>query len=300
MLQLLAYYENNWGFFKHQISAIEDEATAKAFLKAVRSYAGKLRFPSTLYNAGIITDLPVWADRSELCLLIGPEALASIDVDALAALFNVDKAEVQVRIVMVDEFPIPGAVALLTTEDFFICKDTEYTTTSFFNGQTLSTNYFLHHWSILSVSPFVPAILFTTASGTETATATQAITDFEISADAETVEAGSKNVQISAVISGAVTVDDDAVDIPVVPDAATYEISASLTTVENEGQENEETIVTPIPLNSRTYIDRLGKLHLQKTGMSEGVEILITGTSTYVNPSGATETLTDTLTLTVA
>ena len=180
MKQLIAFYEHNWGFYKHHITAVTNESTAKAFLKSARAYAGKLQFPSCLYNSGKIEDIPVFVKPSELVLIITPEVQASIDVDALAVLFNVEKAEIKYRTILIDEFPINGAQALLTTEDFFMCKDTEYETTSAYNPKTLGTNYFLHHWGIYSVSPFVPAILFTTGNATTINTVTQSLSALSI------------------------------------------------------------------------------------------------------------------------
>ena len=276
MLQLIAYYENNWGFFKQQLNDFPyDEESAKEFLTMLRAYAGKLQFPSTLYNAGVVEEIPVFADPSELVLLIGPEALASIDVMALSAVFQLDKADIKYRIVLVDEFPIPGAVALLTTEDFFVCQDTEYATASFYNPASLSTNYFLHHWSILSVSPFVPAILFTLNSGTETPTLEQEVTGLTLSVEGGNVLVpGKNNVKLSATIEGTSTD-----DIPIVPDAVTYTITATRGTAPN---------IEAVDLNSRTYVDRLGYVHMQKSGLQAGDAIHITAHSTYVNPSGDT------------
>ena len=155
MLQLLAFYDNKWGFFKHQLSAAPtDDTTGKEFLTAVRSYAGKLRFPNTIYNCNAIEDVPVFVKPSELVLLLTPDTQAAIDVNTLASVFQLDKADIKYRTVEVDEFPMPNVVAILTTEDFFQCYDTVYETTSMYNPKTLGTNYFLHHWGIYSVSPF--------------------------------------------------------------------------------------------------------------------------------------------------
>ena len=96
MLQLLAEYENSFGFYKEQISAINSESNAKAFLKKLREMAGLLEFPSARYNAADV-DIPVFAKNSELVILMTPGVKASIDVDALAILFNLEKAEVQQR-----------------------------------------------------------------------------------------------------------------------------------------------------------------------------------------------------------
>lgn len=273
MMQLIAYYDGNWGFYKHQASAPTDEATAKAFLKDVRAYAGRLKFPSTLYNAGIVEDIPVFVKNpaEELVLMIQPDALASIDVDALAAAFNMSKADIQMRIVIVDEFPIPGAFALLTTSDFFVAQDTEYSNGSFYNPQTLSTNYFLNHWQILSVSPFVPAILFTTESGTEIGSVELSTSGITASASPAAIEEFGGTSQIVTTLSGTVT--PDGTDIELEPTACTFEIS------EISGTKN-----------SRTYVDKYGVLHTQKTGWAEdtGNSVTVTCTSTYVNPSGAT------------
>ena len=201
MLQLIAEYENAWGFYKENVSAITDEATAKAFLKKLRTFAGKLQFPNTIYNNGSIPDVPIFVKPSELVLFITPEIQASIDVDALAVLFHLEKAEVQQRTIIVDEFPIPNVQALLTTQDFFMCRDTEYTTTSAYNPKTLGQNYFLHHWGIYSVSPFVPAILFTTDEGTSIERAYQGINSFSVSAPYSAVVIGSE-VPLTVTLGG--------------------------------------------------------------------------------------------------
>lgn len=201
MLQLIAEYENSWGFYKEQVSAITDEATAKAFLKKLRTFAGKLQFPNTIYNNGAVPDVPIFVKPSELVLFITPEIQASIDVDALAVLFHLEKAEVQQRTIIVDEFPIPNVQALLTTQDFFMCRDTEYTTTSAWNPKTLGNNYFLHHWGIYSVSPFVPAILFTTEEGTSINQALQVIESFTLTSPYSSVSAGDE-VPLTVALDG--------------------------------------------------------------------------------------------------
>lgn len=164
MMQLIAEYESNWGFFKQRLTAY-DAATfdAKAFneelLTQIQAYAGVLRFPSQLYNAQDV-DIPVFANPDELILMITPRTLAGLNVQTLANVFNLELAEIKYRTVVVDEFPIPNCDAILTTRDFFVCHDTLYQTDSFYNPDTLSNTYWLHHWGVYSVSPFVPAICF--------------------------------------------------------------------------------------------------------------------------------------------
>lgn len=287
MLQLIAHYEHNWGFFKHHLTgAPSDEKTGKEFLKAARMYAKKLKFPNTLYNAGKLTDIPVFVSPSELVLFTTPEVEASVDVDTLAGVFQLDKASLSYRQITVDEFPIPDAVALLTTEDFFMCKDTVYTTTSKYNPKTLGMNYYLHHWGVYSVSPFVPAILFTTAAGTSTVTVKQVVTAMKATIENATPDKGDK-VGITVKLTG--TLAPANVDgITVAPNAATYDVSVTRTAGGN----------TTAVSSPATRVDEYGVLHVAR-GLEYGDVITVKVTSTYVNPSGDTTEYTDTVKATV-
>lgn len=164
MMQLIAEYEKNWGFYKQGLEAynaatFDTKAFNEEFLTYIQAYAGMLRFPSQLYNAQDV-DIPVFAAPDELILMITPKALAGLNVQTLANVFNLELAEIKYRTVIVDEFPIPHCDAILTTRDFFVCHDTLYQTDTFYDPNTLSNHYFLHHWGVYSVSPFVPAIMF--------------------------------------------------------------------------------------------------------------------------------------------
>lgn len=292
MKNLIAEYETRWGFYKYHLDDYPaDDASGKAFLTALQTLGGKLQFPSSVYSG---TDIPVFAQPSEFVLLVTPEAQASLNVNTLAALFNVDLAKVSYRTVLIDEFPIPDAVALLTTEDFFVCHDTLYNTTSFWNPQTLTTTYWLNHWGVYSVSPFVPAILFTTAAGTVTPTIKQAVTGLTVTAEPGTVELGG-SVSIVTKLKGTIDPADSDADVLVRPDACIYNVSAETPA----GDDPATKPAKPVQLNARTRVDNYGVLHVQKTGLKPGDVITVTATSTYVNPSGATVPYTGTATVTI-
>lgn len=292
MKNLIAEYETRWGFYKYHLDDYPaDDASGKAFLTALQTLGGKLQFPSSVYSG---TDIPVFAQPSEFVLLVTPEAQASLNVNTLAALFNVDLAKVSYRTVLIDEFPIPDAVALLTTEDFFVCHDTLYNTTSFWNPQTLTTTYWLNHWGVYSVSPFVPAILFTTAAGTVTPTIKQAVTGLTVTAEPGTVELGG-SVSIVTKLNGTIDHADSDADVLVRPDACIYNVSAETPAGVDPATEPAK----PVQLNARTRVDNYGVLHVQKTGLKPGDVITVTATSTYANPSGATVPYTGTATVTI-
>ena len=287
MLQLLAFYDNKWGFYKHHLSAAPtDEVTGKEFLTSVRSYAGKLRFPNTIYNCNVIENVPVFVKPSELVLLLTPDTQAAIDVNTLASVFQLDKADIKYRTVEVDEFPMQNVVAILTTEDFFQCYDTVYETTSMYNPKTLGTNYFLHHWGIYSVSPFVPAIAFTTDAATSVTTVTQKVTAISATIDNATPDLG-ESTAIHAKLTG--TLSPTGVEgIEVAPNAATYDVTVTR-------KSGSSTVAVSSPA---TRVDEYGVLHVSNR-LQYGDVINVAVKSTYVNPSGATTPLTASVTATV-
>lgn len=285
MLQLIAFYEHNWGFYKQNISAMPtDKATGEEFLTQVRTYAKLLPFPSTLYNAQKVMDIPVFAKPEELVLLTTPSISANVDVKTLANVFNISNAESPVPEVVVDEFPIPNVAALLTTRDFFVCHDTLYNMSNFYNGETLGVNYWLHRWGVYSVSPFVPAILFTTDAGSVLNIITETVTGVAIAADAATCPAGGTD-EITVTIAG--TLSKSGTKVTLKPDSAMFTISA----VDGAG--------AAVALDYRTYIDRLNILHIA-SDVPVGTVITVKGVSTYVNPSGATTTYSGSTTVTVS
>lgn len=223
MMQLIAIYEQKWGFYKHALSAVPtDETTGKEFLQALREYAGLLRFPSTTYNNGALPDIPIFVSPQELILLVTPKTQAALDVQTLSGIFQLEKADIQYRTILVDQFPIPDndCVALLTTTDFFMCCDTEYRNTSMYNPKTLGTNYFLHHWGVYSVSPFVPAIMFTAGGATSTPSiVTQTVTGMTLTPDTKNVSAGD-DVELTIALTG--SLNPNVPYLEVAPSAATF------------------------------------------------------------------------------
>lgn len=277
MRQLVALYEEKFGFFKiHLDKAPTDEESGKTFLRLVRTYAEKMTFPSTLYNAAVVEDIPVFATPDELILITTPETDAAVDVETLASVFHLDKADLKYKKVILDEFPIPDAVAILTTRDWFVAHDVVFETTSFYNPQTLSTNYYLHHHEIISCSPFVPAIMFTTGEGSTVNAIKQDVSagvgSLSITSDnPEGIEIGG-TLQLMTKLNGTVTKNSDGVGVA--PDSVTWHIEV------DQGE-----------LNSRTYVDRNGLLHLQKSGIEVGAKLALVATSTYTNPGGTTDTI---------
>lgn len=291
MLALIRHYEQNLGFYKVHLDAVpSDETTAKTLLKALRATAGRMQFPSTQYNALNVTDIPAYASPQQMVLLIEPEYLASLDVDALSAVFQLDKADVPYRVIEVPSLGIDGAVALLVSTDWYQARDTLYGTTQFYNPQTLSNTMYLNHWGIYGVSPFTPCALFTTDAGTSIKVVTQAVTGFTLAPDTGTVKAGDLMQLTPKLIA---TVAPTGTAIQVAPNAATYEVAA------NHAASGDDAHGAAFDLNVNTFVDDQARLHVQRDGLVAGDVITVTGTATYVNPNGETTEHSATCTFTV-
>lgn len=291
MLALIRHYEQNLGFYKvHLDTAPTDEASAKTLLKSLRATAGRMRFPSAQYNALNVNDIPSYANPQQMVLLIEPEYLASLDVDGLSTVFQLDKADVPYRIIQVPSLGIPGGVALLVSTDWYQVRDTLYGTTQFYNPQTLSNTVYLNHWGVYGVSPFTPCALFTTDAGTSIKVVTQTVTDFTLTPETGDVKAGDV-LQLTAKLTA--TVEPTGTAIQVAPDAATYELTA------NHAASGDDEHGAAFDLNVNTFVDDQARLHVQRDGLTAGDIITVTGTATYVNPTGETTPHSATCTFTV-
>ena len=158
------------------------EEKGKALSKAIRTVAGKMAFPSTTYNSAGVNQ---WTERQQLIYITTPEEQAELDVEVLANAFHMNKADVDVRVIIVDELPsnfsIETAKAtkvdaygtvlsckLSATRDIRACKcrgilmdadfiqayDTLIESRTFDNGEGLYTNYFFHKQGIMSTCYF--------------------------------------------------------------------------------------------------------------------------------------------------
>lgn len=158
------------------------EAKGKAISKAIRTLAGKMAFPSNNYNSAGVQQ---WSERNQLIYITTPEEQAELDVEVLANAFNMDKADVNVRVIVVDELPsqfsidsakatkqdVYGTVlsaplsanrdtrqckcrGILMDSDFIQAYDTLIESRTFDNGEGLYTNYFFHKQGIMSTCYF--------------------------------------------------------------------------------------------------------------------------------------------------
>ena len=282
MVDMFAEAEQRMGgLYRYQISSMDiDETVAKELLTGIRVTANRMKFPTTLYNH---IDVPVHENGDTLVLWVTPE-FAAVDTSFLASVFNLDKAEVPYRIITIPEFPIPNVLAALTSEDFIYCRDVWYgIEPPFYNPENLTLKYYLHHSELIGVNPAANCVLFTTDANTTIPTVVQAVTGMTLTAESETASLGDE-VKFTATLTGTMTPETE--PLTVQPNAAMFSVAAAA-----DGE--------PVALNSRTYVDSYGVLHIQRSGLAAGTEITVTAQSAYINPSGETTVYTASATVTI-
>ena len=157
------------------VTAPSNEATAKAFLKQLRSLYDLMSFPSTEYNAyskfsGAKGTITTWTDKDRICLIIRADVMAEVDVEALASAFNIDKADFIGRIIKVDKFENDEILGVVCDESWLQIYDNIFRFDEFYNARTMTWNEYLHAWGTYAICPFANAVaLVTTASKPATA-----------------------------------------------------------------------------------------------------------------------------------
>lgn len=150
-----------------------DAATGRAFTTALRAAYMNFGFPSANYNAWALNQgtgdpFITWSDPSRINLILRSDIAALIDVEVLAAAFNMSKADFLGRVIYVDNFDTASNVcAIMCDEAFTQIYDVAQEFREFNNGSNLTINYWYHVWQIYSLSPLANALAFVTASSDE-------------------------------------------------------------------------------------------------------------------------------------
>jgi hypothetical protein len=246
MSNLFKEYDNAGGFFNINVPDVAAQGSTQAdsqfLLRRLREMSNTLPFISRIYNPA---GLPIAARPDELELFTTASAEAAMDVEALAAAFNITKAEFPSRRTVLPEnfFGIDGVQALLTTRNFFVVADQRIETTAIQNPSALFTNYWLHHWEVISASRFVPAIMFNSIRPStvisETLTPVESVGPITVEDDTTTVVTEVLRGELYNVMCNAVTNPvggvNDAVRYIVTTDAVAPAKTSQFTRITNNG-----------------------------------------------------------------
>ena len=182
------------------ISDVTDEQTAKALIRQMRAAYSKFQIPSTKYNAwekvkGDRMALKTWTAPEDVVVLISADIEALVDVEVLAAAFNMSKADFLGRVIVVDDFSIyndDGTVAVdggaikaaIMDRAWFRIKTQDFALDEFYNANNRTWQYYLNDVRMVNYSLFSNAVVFATSAPTVAAT------DLDIETASVTVTAG--------------------------------------------------------------------------------------------------------------
>lgn len=198
------------------VPAVTDEASAKKLLTEIKAAVNEFRFPNPANNIAGATSA---STPYNLIWLTTPRVDAQISVEALAYAFNLDKAQVDVRTVIVDKFDHEAIQGVLMDVRFFNVRDQFREMSDQRLANILSWNYFYTLVEMVSASPFYPMRVFTTD--------TVATSSLSITASNITYTAG------------------EVVTIPATVTGGTGTYHQELLTYSVEGQTSKDTYILP-------------------------------------------------------
>ena len=159
------------------------EATAKALVRKMRADYSKMQIPSTAYNAwqdvkgeGAFA-LKTWSNPEDIVVLISADVEALIDVEVLAAAFNMSKADFLGRVIVVDDFSqyaddgsvaVDGSMikAMICDKAWFKIKTQDFAMEDFRNPNNRTYQLYLNDTRMVNYSLFANAKIYTTAEPT--------------------------------------------------------------------------------------------------------------------------------------
>ena len=157
--------------------------TAKALIRKMRADFSKMKIPSTAFNAwqdvkgeGAFA-LKTWSNPEDVVVLISADVEALVDVEVLAAAFNMDKADFLGRVIVVDDFSqynddgtvaVDGSMikAMLCDKSWFKIKTQDFAMDEFYNANNRTWQYYLNDVRMVNYSLFANAKIYTTAEPT--------------------------------------------------------------------------------------------------------------------------------------
>lgn len=179
-----AYAGNNVAI--ETVSAVNSADNAKALVRKMRATYSKMQVPSTKFNAwnkvkGGELALKTWSDPEDIVVLISADVESYVDVEVLAAAFNMSKADFLGRVIVVDDFSQyaedgtvlydgSNIVAAIMDRSWFKIKTRDFAMDEFYNANNRTWQYYLNDVRMVNYSLFANAVVFATGLPTIDAT----------------------------------------------------------------------------------------------------------------------------------
>lgn len=167
--QLVTQAIQNNGIRAINVPAPTNDATGKQFLSRLRALSPLMTFPSDQYNGyklngGQGNPRITWSPIDDQIILVSAEVAATIGVEVLSTLFNVNYAEYLARQIIVDDFGDTGVLAVLADRKAFLIYQQLREFATFFNAASLSWQYFYHAWDLFALDVTKNCVALTTGA----------------------------------------------------------------------------------------------------------------------------------------
>ena len=168
-----AFSANKAAYIK--VTAVTNESTAKAMIKKLRELYTLFQMPSSDYNAwkkvgGAGKPITTWCAPEDIVLIIRADIMAAVDVDVLAAAFNMDKADFIGRVITVDNFDTytddgvkiydgSNIYGIICDKSWFKIKQQDMALDMWFNPNNRSWQYYLNVVKMYNYSLFANGVV---------------------------------------------------------------------------------------------------------------------------------------------
>jgi hypothetical protein len=212
----------NGGIGGYKVADFTSNANLGDLIASVRGTVNNMEFLSDKYNSAGVMNA---SGRGDVYCFIDTMLDARVDVNVLAAAFNMDRAQFAGRRILIDGWAnhdmarlaelygndpdytpftaddlavLGGIGAVVADRDVWMCFDNLEEMESINNGEGLYYNYWLHCWRTFSMSPFANAVAFTKDTFTVTGVT---VTLADGSAVPATIAKGG-SIQLAAEVAG--------------------------------------------------------------------------------------------------
>ena len=176
-------------------SPTASEAAAKAFITKAREYFLNFQTPSTAYNSwakvgGAGRPVTTWSNPEDIVMIIRNDIRSYLDVNVMAAAFNIDSATLLGNIYLVDNFDVysdegtkvfdgSAIYGMLADRNWFKIKPVDQFMEEFYNPNNRMRTFFLNNIKMYEYSLFANGVIFASSEATVNPTAFKFFIDGE-------------------------------------------------------------------------------------------------------------------------
>ena len=293
----------NGGIGGYKVTDFTSNSNLGDLIAAVRGTVNNMEFLSPKYNAAGVMNA---TRRGDVYCFIDTYLDARVDVNVLAAAFNMDRAEFSGRRILIDGWAthdtarlaelygddpdyvaftsddlavLAGIGAVVADRNVWMVFDNLEEMENINNGEGLYYNYWLHSWRTFSMSPFANAVAFTKDNFS---VSTVTIKGPDGTSDPTTTVRKGGSVQYAAVVAGSGTFNDAVTwSLTGAQESGTYIMGGTLRVATNETATYLTLTATSVGDSTKT-----GSITISVTGSGTVSTVTVDPSTKTVAPGG--------------